>query len=285
MMDVLTQAPDSPEVGRAGAGAPLALVKGDSQVRPYTELFARVEREDEPAWLGALRRRGIERFAALGFPTTKDEDWHFTSVAPLASRVFGVLAGRHLGANRTGHLLVERITAPQPKVSGLAQRPLDQQVSSSALAPFVFGQDWHTLVFVNGVFVPGLSRSELVEGDFYIGSFAEALAVMPRVVEQRLSTLASFQENAFTALNTAFLQDGAVIVLKPNVVVDRPIQLVFVTDAQAEGGMISPRTLILADQHAQATVVESYVSLGSATYFTNAVSEVSLVGWGAGAAL
>jgi Fe-S cluster assembly protein SufD len=263
----LTQAPDSPEVGRAGA--PLTLLKDDPHVVSYATLFEQTERPTDPAWLDALRRQAIERFTQLGFPTTKDEDWHFTSVAPITSRTFGRIEGQlRIAPSRSGNLSVERATAPQ--------RPFDQQVSEPALAPFVFGQDWHTLVFVNGTFVPSLSRSELVEGDFYIGSFAEALATMPRVLEQRLSALATFQTNAFTALNTAFLNDGAVIVLRPNVIVDRPIHLLFVTDANANGGLISPRILIIADHHAEATVVESYVSLSSATYLTNTVTEISL---------
>ena len=39
-----------------------------------------------------LRRAAFERFAALGFPTTKNEDWHFTSVAPIAEQEFALLA-------------------------------------------------------------------------------------------------------------------------------------------------------------------------------------------------
>ena len=41
-----------------------------------------------PSWLPALRKQAFERFAALGFPTTRDEDWHFTSVTPIAERTF-----------------------------------------------------------------------------------------------------------------------------------------------------------------------------------------------------
>ena len=44
---------------------------------------------------------------------------------------------------------------------------------------------------------------------------------------------------------------------------------------EAAKGVSYPRTLVVADRNAQATVVESYVALGDATYFTNAVTEVA----------
>ena len=78
---VLTQDADSPEVGRAGAPTPVAT--RDARAAEYVALFDDVDRAGEPQWLGAQRRASIENFATLGFPTTKNEDWHFTSVASL----------------------------------------------------------------------------------------------------------------------------------------------------------------------------------------------------------
>src|SRR6185436_18338816 len=41
-----------------------------------------------PEWVTSARKASILRFEAQGFPTTKDEDWHFTSPAPIADREF-----------------------------------------------------------------------------------------------------------------------------------------------------------------------------------------------------
>ena len=64
--------------------------------RSYLEDFAAVSGESGrgPAWLADVRHRAIARFGVLGFPTTKNEDWHFTSVAPIAEREFEPLVGR-----------------------------------------------------------------------------------------------------------------------------------------------------------------------------------------------
>jgi Fe-S cluster assembly protein SufD len=36
-----------------------------------------------PRWLEDLRARGAARFAALGLPTVREEDWRFTNVSPI----------------------------------------------------------------------------------------------------------------------------------------------------------------------------------------------------------
>jgi len=89
--------------------------------------------------------------------------------------------------------------------------------------------------------------------------------------------VAKFEQHAFTALNTAFISDGAFIEIGNDVVVEQPIHLLFISS----GDSIShPRNLIVAGRHARASVVESYVSLRENEYFTNAVTEI-VVGEGA----
>ncbi|HET9775578.1 MAG TPA: Fe-S cluster assembly protein SufD, partial [Gemmatimonadaceae bacterium] len=96
-------------------------------------------------------------------------------------------------------------------------------------------------------------------------------------VERYLGRIAGFDRHAFTALNTAFVRDGALIEVLPDADVAEPIHLVFVS----EGDRVShPRNLIIAGRHSRATIVESYVSLREGTYFTNAVTEI-VVGEGA----
>src|SRR5712671_3245980 len=56
---------------------------------PFLAKFERFEKEArQPSWLFPLRKAGIARFAELGFPTTKHEDWRFTNVAAIARLPF-----------------------------------------------------------------------------------------------------------------------------------------------------------------------------------------------------
>lgn len=239
---VLTQAPDSPEVGRAGAPMPVAT--RDSRAAEYVTLFDDVDRGKEPSWLGAQRRASIESFATLGFPTTKNEDWHFTSVASL----------------------IERTYAPLAKPSSA--------LSARDIAPYRFEGEWQTLVFLNGNFVARLSDIE-TSAAMYSGPMLQALADdrHSRVIEQHMGGLADTRTQAFTALNSAFSGDGAFVHVTANTVAPRSIHLIFVSDDGAEGALISPRNVIAMEHHSEATVVESYVSLGNANYFTNSVTE------------
>ena len=52
----------------------------------YLEHFADLEKTrfaGVPTWLHTIRAVAMDRFAEFGFPTTRDEEWRFTNVAPL----------------------------------------------------------------------------------------------------------------------------------------------------------------------------------------------------------
>jgi Fe-S cluster assembly protein SufD len=213
----------------------------------YAAAFDAVAGGDQavPAAVRAFRRAAFDRFAALGFPTPKNEDWHYTSVASIADQEFALLA------SRTG------------------------DVGRDDLAPFDFGaSDWHTIAFVNGRFAPELSDLKKLPDGVEVTDLATAWATGD--VADRLGSVASSQSHAFTALNAAFAQDGAVVRIARNVEVARPINLLFVTDAAAARAMTHPRNLIIVERNATATVIETYASATDSIYFTNAVTEVTL---------
>jgi Fe-S cluster assembly protein SufD len=208
----------------------------------YREDFDAFMREDRsPEWLRELREDAFARFELLGFPTQRNEDWHFTSVAPIAERGFRL---------------------PAPTDSGEA-RPLYK---------FVFGDDWLTLVFVNGRFLRsnGIDLPDGIE----VSRLSEAIqAGDPRLMTE-LGRIATYDRNAFTALNAAFFSDGAFIRVGANADIPVPIHLVFVSDSDA-GTVCHPRNFIVAGRSSRATIVESYVAaIGATDYFTNAVTEV-----------
>ncbi len=213
----------------------------------YAAAFDAVAGGDQgvPAAVREFRRAAFDRFAALGFPTPKNEDWHYTSVASIADQEFALLA------SRTG------------------------DVGRDDLAPFDFGaRDWHTIAFVNGRFAPELSDLKKLPAGVEVSDLATAWATGD--VADRLGSVASHQSHAFTALNAAFAPDGAVVRIARNVEVARPIHLLFVTDAAAARAMTHPRNLIIVERNATATVIETYASATDSIYFTNAVTEVTL---------
>ncbi len=215
-------------------------------IDPYLEGFERFSANGgaaAPAAVRSLRLSAITRFETLGFPTTRNEDWHFTSVAPIAEGRFTPLTS-HSGA-----------------------------VKPAQLAPFTFGADWHTLVFVNGRFSPALSRGPALPDGVTVLPLARAYDELPLLVDQHLGKIASFDAHTFTALNTAFINDGAVVHVAKDVEISTPIHLLFLSDASASQGIAQPRNLVVLDRFAKATVIESYAGLNDSAYFTNAVTE------------
>jgi Fe-S cluster assembly protein SufD len=222
-------------------------VVASSAAEGYVAAFDQLAAE-APATSGtqSLRRAAFDRFVALGFPTTKNEDWHFTSVAAIADLELVLLAAK----------------------SG--------DVSAAELVQFGFGATgWTTMVFVNGRFAPELSAVKHLPAGVELVDLASAWTTAPNAVD-RVGTIASYDSHSFTALNTAFMHDGAVLKIAPDTTVARPIHLLFVTDAAAAKGMMHPRNLVTVGRNSRAAIVESYVSTTNAMYLTNAVTEVSV---------
>jgi Fe-S cluster assembly protein SufD len=216
----------------------------------YLANFAQFEREvgqNGQAWTQQLRKAAITRFAELGFPTTHDEEWKYTNVAPITRIPFQP-------AQRTAHRLAAEALAAAT-IPGLVPTQL---------------------VFINGYFVPELSARRALPTGAEVGSLAQALATRPPGIESHLARYAGFEEQAFVALNTAFMQDGAYVYVPRGCVVDVPIHLVFISLPQGEATVSHPRNLLVFEENTQAVVIESYIGLGQDVYLTNAVSECVL---------
>jgi Fe-S cluster assembly protein SufD len=195
--------------------------------------------------LHALRRKGLAAFAARGFPTTADEEWRFTNVAQIASARF------------------QPVLAYDP--SGVTEDDLLH------LSPGV--KNGALLVFVNGHYSRTLSSVPALPGGVTAGSLARAMEREPSLAEKYLSRCDSAGDS-FTALNTAFLVDGAFIRVEDGVTLDFPVHILSLASAGAAPYIVQPRHLIIAGKGARLSVVESYGAKGQGITFTNAVTEI-----------
>jgi Fe-S cluster assembly protein SufD len=244
----------SPREIAANGDSRSAARNGAGPIANYLADFA--GQDAGPAWLDALRKQAIARFESLGFPTTKNEDWHFTSVAPIAEQTFHA------------PMLSSREGTSEGSTAGVVAR--------ADLERFNFGQpQWHTFVFVNGEFSEDLSSYADLRREVSVTPLASALRDGGGRPERHLGKIARFDSHAFTALNTAFIRDGAFIEIHANAVLDQPIHLVFVSEG-AGAALAQPRNLIVAAPNSRATIIESYVSVRDTCYFTNAVTEIAL---------
>jgi Fe-S cluster assembly protein SufD len=223
-----------------------------TKVSGYLSMLEQAQdaRSNEPAWLRALRQSAIGAFRRTGFPTTRDEEWRFTSVAPIADTPF----------------------LPAPPAA----------VQASDVAPFLVpGLDGPALVFVDGRFAPGLSNLDVSGPGATLSSLADALADRPAALEPFLGRHAGVDGRSFTAFNTASFEDGAFISVPDGEVVEPAIQVLFLSTLTPQPAVSHPRLLVVLGHHSQARIVETFASLGASFGFTNAVAEF-VVGEGAG---
>ena len=206
--------------------------------------FERFQREaGGPAAVQALRRLAIERFAALGFPTSRQEQWRQTNVAPIAQGTFH-----------------------RPESDPEAVEP-------EQIAPFDFPAAAR-LVFVDGRFSARLSSLGSLPEGTVVTSLAQALERVPEKVEPWLGQLAGFDDHPFVALNTAFLRDGAFVWVPRNAMFG-PVHLLFLSSSEDGRATVSfPRNLIVTGEGSRLSLVETYA--GSGAYFNCPVTEMAV---------
>jgi Fe-S cluster assembly protein SufD len=207
------------------------------------EQFLQRRGQGDPVWLTTIRRNAYARFAALGFPTTRDEDWRFLPIGPVAETAFGEPAAR----------------TPVPKAT---------------MAPFTVRQMRCTqIVFVNGRFDPALSTVGVLGRNVLATNLSAALVSDPGLVDPYFTRCAPCDRQAFVALNTAFAEDGAFLHIPANVTVPEPIHVIYYSTS-ATPMVTHPRTIVVAGDNSQAKVIESYGGPDGQRYLTNAVTEI-----------
>jgi Fe-S cluster assembly protein SufD len=205
----------------------------------------RVEFGDEPAWLRELRAGAWEKSEQLGPPHQKQEHYRFTNFTPLLKTQFVPAGPAGVDAAR------------------LAEHSLGDQAVAE-------------LVFVNGRLSRQLSRVDRQAGGLLVGSLGQSASDGLALVERNLGQHPEALATPFAALNTASFADGAVVHLACGTSLDRPIHLLFLASGGAQPTLNHPRVLIVAEDGASASVVETYAGVVDSLYHTNALTEIAL---------
>ncbi len=210
-----------------------------------------------PAWLNDLRAAAWDSFDTRGFPTARrgNEPWKYTNVRPIAQGQFSAPGSRDDGPTL---LMIGADGAPN--------------------AGDFLKNDWTKLVFLDGQPLIGRQPNSPTAS-----TVRRALQynVEEGVLRSHLGSHAGIEDDAFVALNTAFLNDGAFVLLPDDY--EEEVLLNIVHLRQSVDSVVYPRTLIVAGRNTRLTVFESYVGADpdkASQYFTNAVTEIS-VGEGA----
>jgi Fe-S cluster assembly protein SufD len=202
------------------------------------------ESVSSPKWVKDMRQQAWDTFAELGLPTKRrgNELWKYTNLRPLAAADFEFRVGGSVTRN---------------------------QIKSSA----PWDDVWNTLVVVDGKFNAELSNLHGTVG-LNAGSLSEAISSGTGDVESQLASLAGHEEYAFTALSTAFVDDGAYIALDAGTELEAPVQVVFVTSDAALSRVNYPRLLVDSGAGSSIVLIETHVNLSESAQFSAPVVEM-----------
>lgn len=195
-------------------------------------------------FLDKVRLKGAEEVRNKPFPTKKDEDWKFITLRDLYRDTY------------------ELASDLEVNIPDISEHYLPESEQSR-------------LVFVNGSFSEEHSSTEALPDEVVIGNIAH-LAEDNELLQKHLNNHADFEDDVFTSFNSAFLEDGAFIYVPKGQEVDVPVHLLFIQTDADENYFSTSRTVIVAEEDSEITIVEDHIGLGDNKYFNLPVVEVNL---------
>ncbi len=197
-------------------------------------------RRDELPGARNLREKAVKVFQDIGLPSRKTETWKYSDLRHLYLSDFDL--------------------------------PTVRKVNSELLAPFIL-EGANVIVFVDGIFSSALSKNDWIEGRTEFQTLSNFLKAENK--RDPWYSIADIKRAGLTALNTLLMHDGMVLQIPANVTIKNPIQVIFLN---SENSSVEThlRNLIAIGENSTATIMQSYITLGTSTSFCNVVTEVSL---------
>tara|TARA_B100001769_G_scaffold17826_1_gene11993 strand:+ start:1556 stop:2881 length:1326 start_codon:yes stop_codon:yes gene_type:complete len=217
-------------------------------IKNYSADFMQLKNTKENDWFSKQRQLAFDIFQESGFPNTRVEDWKYTDVKPIAKNTFSNITESNVASdnNEIDEILIKDL-------------------------------DCVNLVFINGAYSEKYSDIKNISSKIVIKSMADALINDESLLKKHLTKHINQELNSFTALNTAFIQDGAYINISANTNIDKPINITYISRDSNHPFATHPRNLIVMGENSNATVIENYVGSGKVNYFTNSVTETVLL--------
>ncbi len=217
----------------------------------YREGFADasvIVRSGQASWLDARRQEAFVKFRAMGFPTSKHENWRTLDLGPILE---------------TSYEKVPETSTPK----------LDEAV----IRGYRLSDDEERMVFVDGVFSPALSSIHDLPANTVLENLMSTFQKSnPSKVREHLASAVATETNSFALVNTFQFSDGVYLYIPDKVVLDKSIHILFVTSANPTPMVYYPRVLIVAGESARVRVVVNHVNKSTGKSLKNSVAEVYL---------
>ena len=198
-----------------------------------------------PDFVNEIRSEALEEFSRIKLPGKKSEAYKYMNIEKLLNKDV-----RHALEPKTVEFEIDDIfTCDIPEL------------------------DTRAILVLNGFY---LSQGEMLtrmDNGVIFGSMKAAMKEYPELIEKHYSRYASFENDALTALNTAFAQDGVFLYVPENTVVEQPIQIIHLLLSD-EPLMVQHRNLFVLEKNAEAKILICDHTLSAEEFITNSATEV-----------
>ena len=189
------------------------------------------------------REKYIKLLDREGFPTIKDEEWKYTNLLPILKK---------------DYKLSEPLT----------------QVKQESLKEYILNDtDTHLIVFVNGQYSKDLSSVD--DEHTFVCSLDQAELKNPLILKKYWGKCLPKTPDSLVALNSALSKNGTFIYVPKNTVIEKPIQILYVTNGVSDNLFLQTRNLIIVEENAQVQITERHQNLDNNEVFTNTLTEIN----------
>lgn len=196
-----------------------------------------------------VRKKSFQSFEKSGLPTVRNEEYKYTPISKVLEKNFNF------------NIVPAKTTLSRENIESV----------------FIKGIESNILVFINGYFSKEYSKIISKEDELTFLEFSEVQQKYPQLLLNHFAHYASFEKDAFTALNTAFADKGTLIIIPGKTVVSAPVSLYFINDTSISNNtVVQPRNLFLIGADSEVNFIESYHSFGPEQSFVNIVTEIVL---------
>lgn len=233
------------------------MIRAEQQHDWLKNLFNQAEDDsvkNNSSWL--YQTRGDAKHTVMNLPplNRKQEAWRYNRIDKLFKKNF--------------QLVADNIDFKKPDIH-------------NCLLP---NFDSYRLVFVNGCYAGQLSDTKQVPDKVTIESLHNAINLAPKQVSDWFRHSDRENNQLFSVLNTALLNDGAVIHIDDHIELDKPIEIIYLNtnflnkfdSADNDGIMTQIRNIISLGVAAKVTLIERFIGIDKGQYFHNNFSDIVL---------
>jgi Fe-S cluster assembly protein SufD len=191
-----------------------------------------------------IRTESFKLFEQNGFPTKKEEDWKYTSLRDVLKPNYRIFSS------------------------------IESEVNLNEVKKyFIHEIDTYKLIFVNGIYNSLLSTTTHDGVDICVMSSALVKPKYKMIVDYYFNKIINKNQH-FANLNTSFAAEGAFINIPKNVVVSKPIEIIYFNTGEDEELMLQPRNLVVVGENSHIQIIERHQSIKETAVLTNSLTEI-----------